>query len=255
MANRPLRWKRLGLALLAALGLSAARAEPVVFAAASTRAALSAAIAECGCGGVVSYGASGTIARQIAQGAPADIFLSANPRWMAHLVDAGLIDAQTVQVLASNRLVLIAPQGHAETALTAADLTRALDGGFFAVADPDIAPVGQYGRAALQALDLWAAVEPSLLPTRNTIATVAAVRSGAAALGLVYRSDTIGADGVTVAAAIPADSHPAVQYLIAPVAQGRDPGAAAELLSCLVGPAGQARFAAFGFAPARGDGS
>ncbi|SFC19639.1 molybdate ABC transporter substrate-binding protein [Tropicimonas isoalkanivorans] len=246
---RRMRFAQLGatLSMLGLLGVGSAVAEPVVFAAASTRAALEAALDAGGQVAVVSYGASGTIARQIAQGAPADVFVSANPKWMQYLVEEGLVQAEAVQVLISNRLALIAPSGTPSVELSPDALADRLSGEFFAVADPDVAPVGQYGREALVTLDLWPSVAPSLLPTRNTIATVAAVASGEAALGLVYRSDATGVDGISVAAEIPAESHPPIHYLIAPLSQGDDPQGAAALIGYLTGPEGEAGFESFGF--------
>lgn len=226
------------------------KAEPVIFAAASTRAPLDAAIAASGQDAVVSYGASGTIARQIAQGAPADLFISANPKWMRYLVDEGVVDAKDVHVLVSNRLVVIAPEGADAIALEPGAMGARLARDYFAVADPAIAPVGQYGQEALTDLALWATVAPTLLPTRNTVATVATVVRGEAALGLVYRSDVTGVAGIVVAAEIPARSHSPINYLIAPIAQGSDPEAAHDLIAYLRGEEGLRQFEAFGFAAA-----
>ncbi|MEM8554222.1 MAG: molybdate ABC transporter substrate-binding protein [Pseudomonadota bacterium] len=229
------------------LSLGPAHAEPVIFAAASTRAALDTALAGSEQSAVVSYGASGTIARQIAQGAAADVFLSANPKWMAYLVDQGLVDPDTIQVLASNRLVLIAPGEAAPVALDGPALSDRLDREYFAVADPEVAPVGAYGKAALTSLGLWDDVSPSLLPTRNTISTVATVARGEAVLGLVYRTDAIGVDGVTISAELPEASHPPIHYLIAPLAQGDDPDAGLAMVSYLTGTGGQSAFESAGF--------
>ena len=243
--------------ILAALCLSmllalSARAGPLIFAAASTARALDAAIAESGMDVTVSYGASGAIARQIEQGAPADLFLSANPKWMAHLVDLGLVAADTVEPLLSNTLVLIAPSGAGALMPTAAALAARLEDEQFVMADFTTAPVGRYGHAALTSLGLWQAVAPSYVPTRNTIATVAAVALGEAALGLVYASDALGVDGVEVVYDIPHESHPAILYLVAPVAGGTEPEQAAALLAFLKADAARTVFAGFGFRPAEG---
>lgn len=252
--RQPGVWVRLALVLLSLVPARIADAEAVVFAAASTRAPLDAAIADAGQEAVVSYGASGAIARQIAQGAPADLFVSANADWMEYLVDQGIVEAASVRVLASNRLVLIAPRTAGTVALTAPELTSRLSGDFFAVADPAVAPVGQYGREALTSLGLWSAVLPALLPTRNTLATVTTVARGEARLGLVYRSDATGVDGIAIASEIPAQTHDPIHYLIAPVGQGTAPDAASILIEFLTGTRGQSHFAAAGFAPATGDG-
>lgn len=242
----------LRLLMILALVAGAARAEPVVFAAASTRGPLESAIAARTEGAVVSYGASGAIARQIAQGAPADLFISANPKWMQYLVDQGIVEPNDIRVLTSNSLVLIAPGDTGKVALTLPDLPDRIGSGFLAVADPDVAPVGQYGRAALTGLGLWDHVAPALLPTRNTISTVATVARGEAALGLVYRSDATDVDGICVAADIPADSHPPIHYLIAPIAQGDRPEMAQALIAFLTSPDGQQHFERFGFTAIEG---
>lgn len=220
-------------------------AEPMLLAAASTGRAIDAVLAESGLAAVTSYGASGILARQIEQGAPTDLFLSANPKWMAHLVEAGLVDEGQVTILMSNRLVLIAPAGSEPVAPEA--LAACLDGEVFAMADPASAPVGAYGRSALEALGLWDAVEPRFVPVRNTLATVMAVSRGEAALGLVYASDAADQPGVEVVWSVPADSHPEIRYLLAPVAQGEDPDGAAALQSYLQSPEGRAVLARFGF--------
>ncbi len=237
------------LVLLASLA-GGAVAEPLVLAAASTARAVDAAIAASGVEALTSFAASGTLARQIEQGAPADLFISANPAWMDHLVDQGLVEAAAVRSLMSNRLVVIAPDGSETTAPDG--LVAALGGGDFAMADPAVAPVGRYGQAALEALGLWPAVAPKLLPTRNTVATMAAVARGEAVLGLVYASDAAGVQGVEVLWQIPADSHPPIRYLIAPVASGADPEGAAALLAHFTGAEGQAAFADAGFLPVEG---
>jgi len=223
----------------------AALADPMLLAAASTGRALDAALAESGLPAITSYAASGVLARQIEQGGSTDLFLSANPRWMNHLVEAGLIEADSVSVLMSNSLVLIAPEGAG--GLTPEGIAARLEGDSFVMADPQSAPVGAYGQAALESLGLWPAIEPSFVPMRNTVAAVTAVARGEAALGLVYASDAAGVAGVSVVWDIPSDAHPPIRYLIAPVMQGDDPEGAAALLDYLQSPEGGAVLAAHGF--------
>ncbi|MEM6679195.1 MAG: molybdate ABC transporter substrate-binding protein [Pseudomonadota bacterium] len=231
-------------AALALVGVGSPAADPMVFGAASTARALDAAIAESGRGALTSYSASGTLARQIEQGAPADVFLSANARWMAHLVDQGLIEADAVQTLMSNRLVLIAPSGRG---FDAAAPTAGLEGEYFVMADPAVAPVGRYGQTALETLGLWGPLAPHFVPSRNTLATVAAVASGEAALGLVYASDAAGREGVEIVWSVPTTAHPPIRYLIAPLAQGDDGDGGDALIDYLLAAEGQAVFARFGF--------
>lgn len=236
--------------ILALLIASGARAETTVLAAASTSGAVAAAIAASGVEAVTSFGASGTLARQIEQGAPADLFISANPKWMDYLVDAGLVEADSVQVLMSNSLVLIAPEGSGP--VTPEALAGRIDGENFVMADPESAPVGAYGKAALETLGLWEAVAPAFVPMRNTLAAVAAVQSGEAALRLVYASDVIGRDGIEVAWPIPGDSHPPIRYLVAPVAGGEGADGAETLCAYLQSDAGRAILAGYGFLPVAG---
>lgn len=224
--------------------------EPLVLAAASTGRALNAVLEQSGLPAATSYGASGILARQIEQGAPSDLFLSANPKWMAYLVEVGLVDAAQITVLMSNRLVLIAPTG--EGAMALEQIETRLAGRNFAIADPASAPVGAYGKTALEALGIWDAVEPHLVPVRNTLATLAAVASGEAGLGLVYASDALGAPGVEVVWSLPEESHPNIRYLLAPVAQGDDPEGAAAVSDYLQSAAGRTILKSFGFLPLEG---
>ncbi|MAY44681.1 MAG: molybdate ABC transporter substrate-binding protein [Rhodobacteraceae bacterium] len=228
-----------------------ALADPTVFAAASTGRALDAAIAASGQSVITSYGASGTLARQVEQGAPVDLYLSANPKWMAFLVDAGIVRQEDVVVLMSNNLVLIAPEGAGP--FDPDHIADFLGDGLFAMGDPDVAPVGRYGQAALTSLGLWDQVATALVPTRNTTATVAAVASQDASLGLVYASDAAAQAGIEVVWAIPADSHPPISYLIVPVAQGEDPDGAQAFLGYLQGDAGQDILAQAGFLVREGE--
>lgn len=224
-----------------------AKAEATVLAAASTSGAVSAAIDACGADAVTSFGASGTLARQIEQGAPADLFISANPKWMAYLVDAGLVEADKVRVLMSNTLVLIGPAGSGP--VSPEQLAARLQVENFVMADPESAPVGAYGKAALDTLGLWDAVAPAFVPVRNTLAAVAAVLSGEAALGLVYASDAAGRDGIEVVWSIPDDSHPPIRYLMAPVVGGEAGSDAETLRAFLASDAGHDILAGYGFLP------
>ena len=222
-------------------------AEPLVFAAASTKRAMDAVIAASGVEATLSYGPSGTLARQIAAGAPADLYLSANPDWMAYLVAEGVVDEAEVRTLLSNALVLIVPAGAPALTLETAALADRLDAERFAMADPATAPVGQYGRAALDSLGLWDVAGPRLVPTRNTLVTVATVGRGEAPVGLVYKSDALDVAAVAVAAEIPADSHPPIAYPAARLDAGDDPAGAARLMDFMLGAEARAIFEGHGF--------
>jgi molybdate transport system substrate-binding protein len=234
-------------ALVASLAASPAAGEPLVFAAASTARAMDAVVAASGIEATLSYGPSGTLARQIAAGAPADLFLSANPDWMRFLVDEGIVDEADVRTLLSNALVLIVPAEEEPVALEEGALADRLDGERFAMADPATAPVGQYGQAALTALGLWPLVASHLAPTRNTLVTVATVGRAEAPLGLVYKSDALDVATVAVAAEIPADAHPPIAYPVARLEGGTDPKAAGELMTFLSSAEARAIFERHGF--------
>ena len=239
--------RAIAVGLAAMLAATPAAAEPLVFAAASTARAMDAILAAWDGEATVSYGPSGTLARQIAAGAPADLFLSANPDWMRFLVEEGIVEAAAVRPLLSNALVLSVPAEAVPVALETEALAERLDGERFAMADPATAPVGQYGRAALEALELWALVAPHLVPTRNTLVTVATVGRGEAPLGLVYRSDALDVATVAVTAEIPAHAHPPITYPVARLDRGTAPDATADLLAFLTSPAGRAVFERHGF--------
>jgi molybdate transport system substrate-binding protein len=242
---RPVR--RVAAALAALLATGPAAAEPLVFAAASTKRAMDDVIAASGVDATLSYGTSGTLARQIAAGAPADLYLSANPDWMAYLVEEGVVEAARVRTLLSNALVLIVPADGPPLALEADALAARLDGERFAMADPTTAPVGQYGRAALGALGLWELVGPRLAPTRNTLVTVATVGQGEAPVGLVYKSDALDVAAVAITAEIPADAHPPIAYPAAQLDGGGDPAGGERLMDFLVGAEARAIFERHGF--------
>lgn len=205
-------------ALLAALCLAAlpVRAEDVsVFAAASLKNALDEVAAqftsETGHRVTISYAGSNTLAKQIIEGAPADVFVSANPEWMDEVEKAGLV-RKRADIL-GNRLVLIAHGDAAPVQIGAdMDLAGMLDGGKLAMALVDSVPAGQYGKAALENLGLWDSVQSDVAQSDNVRAALALVAAGEAPLGIVYATDAAAEDDVTVVGEFPADSHPPITY-------------------------------------------
>lgn len=216
---------------------SAAMAQVTVFAAASTKSALDEIAAkysaETGQGVTLSYGGSSALARQIQLGAPADLFLSANPNWMDLLQQEGLINSDSRVDLLSNQLVLIA---HGEDVppldLTATDLTQHLGGSRLAMALVDAVPAGIYGKAALTTLGQWEELSPLVAQSANVRAALALVASGEAALGVVYATDARADDRVSVVARFARDSHPPIVYPLAMVANA-NPVPAQQFLSYL----------------------
>lgn len=244
------------LFLCLALSLPAAvRAETVtVFAAASLKTALDGIAAEwsaeTGHEVVVSYDGSAKLAKQILQGAPADIFFSAAENWMDEVAGAGLIVPETRRDLLGNALVLVAHGQAAPVEIGAGlDLAGMLGGGKLAMGMVDSVPAGQYGKAALQTLGLWASVEGSVAQSENVRAALALVAAGEAPLGIVYSSDAIADDGagdaVSVLGTFPADSHPPIVYPAAVIAPSKP--AAVAFLEALSSERAGAVFAAQGF--------
>ena len=224
----------------------------VVFAAASATEAVSAMAdrfaALSGTEVVRSFAASSALARQIESGAPADVFISADARWMDYLAARGLIDEASRCDLLRNSLVLIAPRGSdAALELTpGAPLARALNGGRLAMGDPDHVPAGLYGRQALERLGVWDEVEGRIVRSANVRAALVLVARAEAAFGIVYATDAMVTDKVRVVAAFPAGSHDAIVYPAARVRGSANPAADA-FLAFLVSPEGRALAARFGF--------
>lgn len=233
----------------------AARAETVtVFAAASLKTALDAVAAEweseTGNDVVIAYDGSAKMARQIIEGAPADLFISAAVNWMDAVEAAGLVVAGTRRDLLGNTLVLVAhgQAGPVEIG-PELDLAGMLDGGRLAMGMVDSVPAGQYGKAALESLGLWASVEGSIAQSENVRAALALVAQGEAPLGIVYASDAVADDGagdaVSVIGTFPADSHPPITYPAAVIAPEK--AAVLDFLDALSSEAAGAIFAAQGF--------
>ncbi len=250
-------WHRLAalvLALPLAFLAGAARAqnaEVVVFAAASLKNALDAVAAgfqrETGKRVAVSYAASSALARQIAQGAPADIFISADRNWMDYLESRGHIRPGTRVDLLANRLVVIAPAGRAAPlSLQPGALAAALDGGRLAMASVATVPAGKYGKAALEHLGLWEEVKGRLAEAENVRAALTFVSRGEAPLGIVYETDARADPQVSVVARFPAQSHPPIVYSVALTDTARTADAS-RFLAALRAPAAAAVFAREGF--------
>lgn len=205
----------------------------VVFAAASLKSALDEVAvrwqATSGKTTTISYAASSALAKQIAEGAPADVFISADLAWMDDVSEKGLIKADTRTELLGNRIVLIAP-ADSGTALDIApgiDLAAALAGGKLAMADPDAVPAGKYGKAALQSLGAWDSVAGSVAAAENVRVALALVALGEAPLGIVYETDAAAEPKVKVVGTFPAESHPPIVYPAAVTAASKNADAEA----------------------------
>lgn len=256
--RRPLLRRGGALALmLAASAPAAAQNDVRVYAAASLTTAVTAlaeAYAEAGLGEVTLVtGSSGALANQIAQGAPADVYLSANREWVDFLVENRAVAADEVIGFAGNRLVVIVPPG-AELDTGDGDaeaIAAALDGLRIAAGDPAVAPVGAYARQALTTLGLWAALEPNLVLAQDTSAALAYVTRDAVDAGIVYATDAALTE-VRVVATLPGESHDPIRYWAAPV-EGGNAAAAAAFLDMLAGDAGSEALGELGFTPVAGE--
>ena len=241
-------WRTLSLCIVLAAQTVAADTV-VVFAAASTKTALDQIAAEftqtTGHDVVLSYAGSSALARQITQGAPADIFISANTDWMDVVEEEGLIEDGTRRDLLGNTLVLI---GSAESAASVdlAALPQALGNERIAMGMVDSVPAGIYGKAALETLGLWADIQPQVAQMDNVRSALALVALGEAPFGIVYATDALADPSVHVVADFPADSYPAIVYPVADIT-GRESDAENAFLDYLSGPTARALFEAQGF--------
>ena len=168
---------------------------------------------------VLSFAASSALARQAEQGAPADLFISADEEWMDTLEGQNLLRAGTRGDILTNRLVLVTKTGG--TVRSLADLGD----GRLALADPGAVPAGKYAKAALESLGQWQAVESRVVPAENVRAALALVERGEAALGIVYATDAIASDAVEVLQTFPESSHPPIRYPAAILAGSTHPDA------------------------------
>lgn len=172
---------------------------------------------------VFSFASSSVLARQIGEGAPADIFVSADQKWMDFVQDKKKIVEGSRTDLVGNSLVMIAPK---DSPINQVDLNddkwhSALEGTFLAVGDPEHVPVGIYAKAAFSYLGQWSALEKKLARTDNVRSALLLVERAEAPLGVVYSTDAKAARNVKIVATFPAQSHPAVEYPMA-IVKDRD---------------------------------
>jgi molybdate transport system substrate-binding protein len=255
MAAKKIWALALGLALLAVGASGPAMAAPpemTVFAAASTTNALTdiGKLWEAQGGGrvIFSFASSSTLAKQIEQGAPAQIFLSADQKWMDYLEQRRLLRAGSRVDLLGNRLVLIAPADSKLQGKIAADfpLLSWLGQGRLSVGDPDHVPVGLYTKEALSKLGVWGQVEDRLARAADVRAALALVERGEAPLGIIYSTDAAITAKVRVVDTFPEDSHQPVTYPAALVA-GQATDQAGQFLRFLRSPQAKAVWQKYGF--------
>jgi molybdate transport system substrate-binding protein len=196
----------------------------------------------------ISYAATPALAKQVQEGAPADVFISADEAWMKTLVDGNLIAPDSVVKLLGNDIVLVAPADSTANITIAPgfDLAGALGDGKLAMADVKAVPAGKYGKAALENLGAWAGVESKVAQAENVRAALKLVATGEAAMGIVYATDARAEAGVKVLGLFPAESHPPIIYPVGRVAASQNPDAAA-FITFLQSAKAQAIFKAQGF--------
>jgi molybdate transport system substrate-binding protein len=201
-----------------------------------------------------SYLASGALAKQIANGAPADLFISADQRWMDYLAEKKLIRTDSRVDLLGNSLVLVAAKDSAIRPIAigrGTDLRALLGDGRLVVGDPSFVPAGDYAKRALETLGLWPSVQDRLARAENVRAALALVSRGEAPLGLVYATDVAADKGTRVVGTFPADSHQPIVYPAALIATATMPEAGA-YLRWLESPAAAPFFEKQGFRVLRG---
>lgn len=208
-----------GAATMLLAGSPAFSADKItVFAAASLKNALDAVNAswkaESSKEAVISYAASGALAKQIEEAAPADVFISADTKWMKYLSDKKLIKAGTEVQLLGNKIVLVAPKDSKVEATIAPNFPLAdlIGDGKLAMGDVKAVPAGTYGKASLEKLGVWASVEGKVAQAENVRAALKLVSTGEAPLGIVYQTDANADPSVKVVGTFPEDSHPPIVY-------------------------------------------
>ena len=195
---------------------------------------------------VFNFGASSALARQIQEGAPADVFFSADEAKMDTLEKAGLLLPGTRESLLGNTLVIVVP---ADSALKI-DGAAALAGPEIkkiAIAEPASVPAGVYSKEYLTRLGLWEKILPKVVPTESVRAALAAVESGNVEAGTVYKTDAGISRKVKIAYEIPAGEGPKITYPAAAVKESKNPAAARKLLSFLGSGEARAVFKKYGF--------
>ena len=243
------------LGLIVGLSASAVGADQpatIVFAAASLKTALDEAAAAFHANDSaelkISYGGSLALARQIMQGAPADLFISADEDSMNEAAKGGAINLESRVDFLGNTLVIVANKSSPleKLALTPPDLAAAIGDGKVATGEVNSVPVGKYAKEALTNLGLWDAVSPHLALTDNVRAALVFVAHNEAPLGIVYATDATAEPSVKIVATFPASSHKPIVYPMALTAASHNPSAA-RFLEFLRSPSGRAIFARQGF--------
>jgi len=246
--------RRFLLLLLALLGAPAVAAPPLVLAAASLQESLNAAADAWAARHherpVLSFASSSALAKQIEAGAPADIFISADERWMDDVVRHGQVRSGTRIPFLANQLVLIAPVASAKSVAIKPGfpLAKLLRDGRLAMGEVSSVPAGKYGKEALTKLGVWAAVASHVAGADNVRSALALVERGEAPWGIVYATDAYASKKVKIAGVFPEGSHTPITYPIALLSASASPDAES-FRRFLISRAGKAIFKRYGFQP------
>ncbi|KHD25630.1 molybdate transporter [Vibrio caribbeanicus] len=160
------------------------------------------------------FGGSSSLARQLVNGAPGDVFISANDKWMDYVVKINSLNSDAVTSIASNRLVVIAPKG-SSTHLEVGDTQswrNALGNSRLAIGQTNAVPAGIYAKQALENLGQWEFLKGHLAPTSNVRIALTLVERQEAPLGIVYHTDALASDGVTSIATLDSSLHSPISY-------------------------------------------
>lgn len=195
-----------------------------------------------------NFAASNILARQIARGAPADVFVSADEPQMDYAARAGAIEPGSLATVASNQLVVVVPGATAPRWTTPRHLIEP-SVKRIAVGDPVAVPAGVYARQWLQRIGLWRQAESRIVPAVSVRGALAAVSTGAVDVGIVYRTDAAAASGISVVYEVSGDAAPAILYPAAVVKQSLAISSARRFVKFLQGAAAQRILARHGFGP------
>ena len=193
-----------------------------------------------------NFGASSLLARQIIEGAPADLFISADELWMDRLQQRGFIVNKSRKSILSNTLVIIVPSDSALKINSAKELADPSVRNI-AIAEPSTVPAGIYAKEYLRKLKIWDRVTDKLIPTDNVRGALAAVESGNVETGIVYKTDALISRVVRIAFEVPKADGPEILYPIAVVAESKQKDAAQRFLDYLQGAPARETFTKYGF--------
>ena len=197
---------------------------------------------------VFSFASSSTLAKQVEEGAPADLFISASKKWMEYLSDKNLTVKETEKVLVGNELVLIAP---AKSAVNSVDIAKGewikgLKDSYLSVGDPAHVPAGQYAEEALTNLNLWDQVKDKLARAKDVRGALALVERAEAPYGIVYSTDAKVSKDVKAVGVFPKDSYKPVEYPVA-ILKDHDNADTRDFLNYLESSAAKKIFVEYGF--------